>query len=66
MAAKQWTVEANPPPSQVHGVALQAIRMALKYQHRTPTVAELMADHNMSRATAYRWVASFKTAKGEA
>jgi hypothetical protein len=41
-----------------------AVRIALKYRN-TPTVSQLMNDFEMSRATAFRWRAAFKLAKGE-
>lgn len=66
MSGAHYTVSANPPPSSVSALAIQAMRLALRYQHRTPTVAELRETYGMSRATAYRWIAAFKAAKGEA
>lgn len=41
-----------------------AIRIADKYRHRTPTVADLIADFGMHRATAYRWLRAIKDARG--
>ena len=41
-----------------------AVQIALKYRN-TPTVSKLMNDFEMSRATAFRWRAAFKLAKGE-
>lgn len=43
----------------------QCMRIVLRYATRTPTTAELMRDHGMSRSTAYRWVRAMKAAKGE-
>ena len=62
----QWTVEISPPPNSTAVGVLQALRIALRYQHRTPTVPELIEAYGMSRATAYRWIAAFKQAKGQA
>lgn len=43
-----------------------AMRLAMKYLHRTPTVGEVQADLGCHRATAYRYVRAMKDAKGEA
>lgn len=54
----------NPPPTSAHGSALTAMRIALAFAHSAPTVPALRERFGMSRATAYRWVASYKIAKG--
>lgn len=56
----------NPPPTTAHGHALTALRIALAFTNSTPTVPALRERFGMSRATAYRWVASYKIAKGAA
>lgn len=43
-----------------------AMRLAVKYVHRTPDWSEVRRDFGCSRATAYRWVRAMKDAKGEA
>lgn len=53
-----------PDPHCVSLSVLSAVRIALRYG-RTPTVSQLMNDYGMSRATAYRWRAAFKIARGE-
>lgn len=41
-----------------------AMRIALAYAGRNPTAAELQDRFGMSRATAYRWLAAMKEARG--
>lgn len=65
VAGVNYTLEMYRPCYGA-GAAFTAIQIAMKYLHKSPTVAGLMADHGMSRATAYRWLAAFKAAKGEA
>lgn len=45
------------------GIAI-AMRIALSFVHRTPTPQELQSKYGMSRATAYRWIAAMRAAKG--
>lgn len=66
MSRFHYQPQVNPPPSCVAGSVFTAMKIALKYTHTMPTVQQLRADHGMSRATAYRWLAAFKAAKGEA
>lgn len=56
----------NPPPTSAHGSALTAMRIALAFTNQPPTVPALRERFGMSRATAYRWIASYKIAKGAA
>ncbi|MFT3806086.1 hypothetical protein [Arenimonas sp.] len=41
-----------------------ACSIAQKYQHRIPTVDELRSEFGMCRATAYRWTAAIRAARG--
>ncbi len=41
-----------------------ACRLADRYRHRLPLVAELQEQFGMSRATAYRWRAALAEARG--
>jgi DNA-binding IclR family transcriptional regulator len=43
---------------------LVAARIATEYANRLPTVSELRSRFGMSRATAYRWLAAFRQARG--
>ena len=61
-----YSVEVNPPSCGTAGMILVAARIALKYQHGTPSAKQLMRDYGMSQATAYRWRNAFKVARGEA
>lgn len=56
----------NPPPDEVHGTALVAMRIAFEFARQPPTVPVLQERFGMSRATAYRWLASYKVARGMA
>lgn len=49
--------------SSHHGIHL-AMRIALTYLARNPTAEELQSKFGMSRATAYRWVAAMRDARG--
>ena len=56
----EWDLRENP-----HSKALSlivAVRIARRYTHRTPTVADLREQFGMSRATAYRWIAALRDA----
>lgn len=48
------------------GARSLAMRIALRWHDRTPTVAEVRRAFGLSRATAYRYLADLKQAKGEA
>lgn len=52
------------PPEFANLKILHAATIAIRYR-QTPTAAQLMADFGMSPATAYRWRAAFKLARGE-
>lgn len=54
----------TPPPSTAPASLYSAACIATHYANRLPTVHELKAEFGMSRATAYRWVAAFKCARG--
>jgi hypothetical protein len=54
----------TPPTSTVHRGIYGAACIATRYASRVPTVDELCAEYEMSRATAYRWIAAFKHARG--
>jgi len=54
-----------PPHASVHQGILVACQIALRYTHGEPTCRALMEEFNMSRATAYRWIAALRMAKGE-
>lgn len=61
-----YTLSAHTPPSgQASGQVYTACLIALKYAHRIPTVSDLRETYGMSRATAYRWIAAIKAARGE-
>lgn len=60
-----YTTETCPPYDNATNGLLTAMRIAIKYTHRTPTWRELVADHGMHRATAFRWLRAFKDAKGQ-
>ncbi len=48
------------------GSIARAIRIADHYRHRLPSVQELIDEYQMSRPTAYRWIAAFRRARGKA
>lgn len=48
------------------GARSLAMLIALRWHDRTPTIAELRRAFGLSRATAYRYLADLKQAKGEA
>ena len=67
MAAKpQYTLDAGECPNSANITTLTAVRIAMRYVTRNPTVKELREGFGMSRATAYRWIAAFKVARGQA
>lgn len=41
-----------------------AMSIALRFRDRTPSVAEIRRAYGLSRATAYRYLADLKAAKG--
>lgn len=55
-----------PPASVASQRIYVAMRVALRFVSRTPTLAELEAEFGMCRGTAYRWRGAIKAAKGEA
>lgn len=61
---RQYTVNACAPPDMASTGLQVAIAIADQYQNRIPSVSELRERFGMSRATAYRWVAAFKIARG--
>lgn len=65
MRAADFRVETTPAPDQFSTTMLVCMRIAMRYVHRTPTPEELQAAYGMSRATAYRYVAAIREAKGE-
>lgn len=46
------------------GTVALAFRLASAYPRKLPTVAALRAEWGMSRATAYRWLAAMRDARG--
>ncbi|MCH6484268.1 hypothetical protein MMG85_11935 [Pseudoxanthomonas sp. LH2527] len=59
----------NHQPSanrSAHRTAQMAFRIAAAFPHATPSVAQLRDHFGMSRATAYRWIAAMKAARGVA
>lgn len=64
MKRPAFTGDKAPPQGMGHITAFVAIRIADKYGKRIPRPQELMSDWGMDRSTAYRWIASFKAARG--
>ena len=60
-----WRIEQTPTANMARVCMVTCMRLALKYTHRTPSPAELMEAFGMSRASAYRYVAAIREAKGE-
>lgn len=60
-----YTLNQGECPANCSMQMLVATRIALEYARKVPTVAQLRERFGMSRATAYRWIAAFKAAKGE-
>lgn len=60
-AIQNYTLNVGlpPPSSQCISITL-ALRVVRRYRDKAPTTAQLMADFDMSRATAYRWIAALK------
>lgn len=58
----RFDFEHNPPPCGTTGGILTACRIAQRFRHRVPTVKELRAEFDMSRAAAYRWHSAMKLA----
>ncbi|MBS0218100.1 MAG: hypothetical protein JSR63_07920 [Proteobacteria bacterium] len=55
----------EPKARGAASTALLAIQIADKFQGgAAPSIQYLMCVHQMSRATAYRWVSLFKQARG--
>lgn len=67
MSAKpSYTIGARSMPTGYASATVEiAMRVALAYVHRTPSVEELRERFGMSRPTAYRWIAAIRAAKGE-
>lgn len=60
-----YTMQAgSPPPEYAHKKILVAAQIAIRYRE-TPSAAQLIKDFGMSPATAFRWRAAFKIARGE-
>lgn len=67
MKKERYTDSAGrPPTTTASGLIFTAAQIAIRYASRVPSAAELQSVHGMSRATAYRWVAAFRLARGEA
>lgn len=60
MKRTRYSVEQTPPSATTTGTLLTACRIARRYSHRLPTVAELQEEFGMHRATAYRWLSALK------
>lgn len=54
-----------PSPSTCTTSILVACQIARRFHAEVPTVAQLIAEFGMSRATAYRWRSVLKTAQGQ-
>lgn len=64
MRKPKFMPEHCPPPTGSTVYIFLAVRIAQKYSGRLPTVLELMNDWDMCRATAYRWIAAMRAARG--
>lgn len=64
MPTNQYTLEKCPPKDGTTVGIYVACKIANKYSKRLPTANELITDFGMSRATAYRWVAGMRAARG--
>ncbi len=65
MSRNPYTGRLAPSPAPSALLLQTAFRVATKYSHRLPTVAELQGEFGMHRATAYRWVAAMRAARAE-
>lgn len=64
MRKQVYTVEVTPPHHSVHTTIFMAFRLAEKYSNRIPHWRELVAEFDMDRSTAYRWIRGMKDARG--
>lgn len=65
MRKEPFTVEqCRGQRDTVTGCMQTALRIAMRYPNRPPTVADLKENFGMCRATAYRWIRGYKEAKG--
>lgn len=65
MTRNPYTGRLPPSPVPTALLLQTACRIAAKYSHRLPTVAELQGEFGMHRATAYRWIAAMRVARAE-
>lgn len=65
MSKEKFTVEqCRGQRDTVSGKMQTALRIAMRYPNRPPSVDDLKEYFGMSRATAYRWIRGYKEAKG--
>lgn len=57
-----YTTERCPPYSSCSVRILMAVRIARRFAHHVPTVAELRDEYGMSSSTASRWIAALRQA----
>ncbi len=62
--SKTYATETCPQNGMARNAIYVAVRIAEKYRNRLPTVQELVRDWGMHRATAYRWIAAIRDARG--
>ncbi|GAB3755091.1 hypothetical protein [Lysobacter olei] len=62
--AERATAWVSKPSATWRVLIRTAFAIAHQFPHRLPTVEELQDAHGMSRATAYRWLADLKQARG--
>lgn len=66
----RWNEQTRQYRDDLHadggGNIFVACQIAHKFCHRVPAIAELRECYGMSRATAYRWLAAIKAARGAA
>lgn len=55
-----------PPHMYANQRLITAVKIALRFKNKAPTIASLRAEFGMSRATAYRWRNAFMEARNEA
>lgn len=60
---EQYTMQPGRPYG-ANQTIYTAAAIAPKYATRLPTVEELRSSFGLSRATAYRWLAALKYARG--